>query len=656
MTQKTDQDASKDTGPISVAVPGLSPLLVGVNELNKFILANAPLVDKTEMIHALINGYQRPYFLARPRRFGKTFLLDTLHDIFAGRQKFFTNLAIGKDKTQNKWRSYPVIRLDMTAFVSERGKYAKTFIKYLKRRAAKLGVKIETSDIASAISSFIEALSDKQTAKVLKRQSKAMKSKMKASDYSPSNVVLLIDEYDAQMLRNITDPILLEEIMLVLHDFYSSVKSCIRMLRFVLITGITKFQQLSLSSSFNMIDDITFNSKYSTICGFTETEIRNTFPEYLKFALEEMKKMKTIDENATIDDLMRQISWWYDGYSWDGETRLLNPDSVKNFLENCQFGYYWYLSGIPLLTRLLKNKRSEPFKIFDRDLKAKTPIGLEENIEINSTSFLLYSGYLTISDISGIPPRQTYQLKIPNNEIKYAIEQELTTNYLAPASQPDPVGYLTAQKSSLLSAFCSMDEKESERLLTVDLNSFDKTLYHAGGENYIHLMLGALLKYGDNLPFPNPSYLGGKPDLVFPIPGGNDRIIIEIKYKKADRPSNDLDDYRHQSTAEERQRILDMVGVKGAGKQSPSHSSDRIMTIGHETQREDMILSGLIDQAFAQIVSHDYAVPLMRKTGKLYVAAIGVYDISKVRVRFAEVVWVDKQSNILSINALPSSA
>ncbi|MDR1038586.1 MAG: AAA family ATPase [Deltaproteobacteria bacterium] len=653
MTEETKHDHAKETDGDISQEDELKPLLVGSSIFEDFITEEAPLVDKTRLIFNLIKRYERPYFLARPRRFGKTFLLDTLHDIFMGKWNNFANLAIGKLFPKEKWESFPIIRIDMSSFGAEEyGNgvgFSTVLISYLAGLAADFGIELDTTSIGNAVTSFISRLS----------RAHGKFGFLKGNDkdvVNPKNVVLLIDEYDDPLLSNINDQAKSQEIRLVLRRFYSAIKANIKKLRFVFITGITRFRQLSLFSSLNTIKDISFEQDFSTICGFTEDEISNVYAEHLEAALATLKTRGEFEQNSTVEDLMQKIKNWYDGYSWDGTRRVFNPDSIKMFLESAGFSYYWYLSGTPLLTYLLMNKSSEPFKIFDKDLEITTPLGLEDTIDINSTSFLLYSGYLTVSDASGNLPKKTYRLEIPNNEIKYAIERELTTKYFVPSGEADPPSYLAGKKNSLLAAFCSLNEVEAERRLSSEFSTYDRKLYEGGGENIFHLLIGALLKYGDDLPQSNHPSAGGMPDLVFPVPGGDDRIVIEIKYHKAVPRPGEADSNIRQPSTSERARILEDVGVKDAGSQPPAVVSDRKMSVLKETERVGHILSGLIDKAFAQIAGQCYHLPYMEKEGKVYAAAVGVYDIATVRVRFAEMVWENTESGVPSINELHPSA
>ncbi|MDR1040699.1 MAG: hypothetical protein LBR80_11155 [Deltaproteobacteria bacterium] len=168
-----------------------------------------------------------------------------------------------------------------------------------------------------------------------------------------------------------------------------------------------------------------------------------------------------------------------------------------------------------------------------------------------------------------------------------------------------------------------MNEVEAERRLSSAFSTYDRKLYEGGGENIFHLLIGALLKYGDDLPLSNHPSAGGMPDLVFPIPGGDDSLVIEIKYQKA-VPASDLADAQlRQPSAAELARVLEDVGIKDAGSQPPVVASNKKLSVPQETERVRHILSGLIDKAFAQIASQCYHLPYMKNEGRVYAVAVG---------------------------------
>jgi hypothetical protein len=158
-------------------------------------------------------------------------------------------------------------------------------------------------------------------------------------------IIVLIDEYDAPIVNNLTDPASLEIAKSTLHGFYNALKSCENMIDRVFITGITKFSQLSVFSAMNNLRDITFQPRYATICGFTHKEILKFYSSHLDAALKNFKDMKKFGPKFTHKSLMELIDEWYDGYSWNGADRLLNPLSLQNLLVDYNFDNLWVRSG-----------------------------------------------------------------------------------------------------------------------------------------------------------------------------------------------------------------------------------------------------------------------------------------------------------------------
>jgi hypothetical protein len=160
-----------------------------------------------------------------------------------------------------------------------------------------------------------------------------------------AEVVVLIDEYDVPVSDNLDDIALAEANAKVLKDFYSRLKDCQENLRFVFVTGVTRFAMMGLSSGLNHLDDLTFDDNFSTICGFTLEELDGCFKEHLPLVLQKLKNDGISPENYSMEDLRENILKWYDGYSWDGKTRVLNPWSILNFFKTASFSNYWVTSG-----------------------------------------------------------------------------------------------------------------------------------------------------------------------------------------------------------------------------------------------------------------------------------------------------------------------
>ncbi|MDR1313916.1 MAG: AAA family ATPase [Deltaproteobacteria bacterium] len=311
-----------------------NPFGVNVESFKLLIDSRRLYVDKTGFIHDLIYDpeFQVPIFLSRPRRFGKTLLLDTIQRIFEGKRELFSGLEIEK-RLGGKWDIFPVIRIPFNTIGSDPAQFNESLFLRIKNIAFYDGISLEARNPSTAIAELILKLSRRH-------QSVCQQN---GSDFNPldeRNVVLLIDEYDFPLIGNIGYNTELESIRLTLREFYSAVKGLSNFLRFVLIAGITKFRQISVFSSMNTVCDISLDKHFSTICGFTKQEIQSTFSQYLEPTLLALKQSRELCQNSTVDDLLDSIIQWYNGYSWDGESKVLNPLSVLSFFKHKSFKNY----------------------------------------------------------------------------------------------------------------------------------------------------------------------------------------------------------------------------------------------------------------------------------------------------------------------------
>ncbi|MDR1036869.1 MAG: AAA family ATPase, partial [Deltaproteobacteria bacterium] len=273
-------------------------VLPSSQSFEELVTDNSVYVDKTGIILNLLNRNDPgPYFLARPRRFGKTVLIDTLENIFQGDRESFEGLEISKPEHNFKWTPYPVIRINMNQVEP----YPEFFDESLTTRlgACAKSHEIDISLLApmTALSTLIENLSAKH-ADSLTASSGILHKPQK-------NVVLLIDEYDFPLLDKIHDSAQCELIRIKLRNFYSAVKGSYKHLKLTFITGVTKFQQVSLFSSLNTVIDLTLDSKFSEICGFTEKEILDYYEPNLEEAIPKLISSGDLPPEATVDMLMK---------------------------------------------------------------------------------------------------------------------------------------------------------------------------------------------------------------------------------------------------------------------------------------------------------------------------------------------------------------
>ncbi|MDR1657798.1 MAG: AAA family ATPase, partial [Deltaproteobacteria bacterium] len=251
--------------------------------------------DKTELLYNLLQT-DSPYFLSRPRRFGKSLLVDTLDNILRGRRELFEGLHIYKSNYE--WKPYPVIRLNLASIDTTNVERVESGLIFRLTEIAK-AEKLSLSGTYSTeiFTSLFTELHNKYNRKV----------------------AVLIDEYDAPILSELGNPQLADNIRKCLRIFYLVLKDIETFRGFTFITGVTKFAQASIFSALNNLVDITLDDQYASICGFTEAEFNSLFPEYMEAMLESLKAAGTRPPEETLTDLKQSITDWYDSYTWDGQ-------------------------------------------------------------------------------------------------------------------------------------------------------------------------------------------------------------------------------------------------------------------------------------------------------------------------------------------------
>jgi hypothetical protein len=351
-------------------------------------------VDKTAYIKLLVDRYKY-VFLSRPRRFGKSLFVSTLNEYFTGQQELFKGLAIAQDKN-DIWESYPIVRFDFSSISSESAeKLSTTIINALIECGNTYGIAINGD-------ADIEYLPD-LVKKLFRKYNKP--------------VVILIDEYDKPIVDNLFDIVKAEANREILRGFYSSIKSLDQYIKFMFVTGVSKFAKVSLFSGLNQITDISFDKSFAGICGYTQEEFQKEFSD----------RMGHLAESFQMDNLeiMEVIKEQYNGYSWDGETRVYNPVSILNLFDSGNFGNFWYQTGTPkFLVSLIKQ---EKYDIADTSnfIATTDSFNSEELGSINLKSLLFQTGYLTIKKRKRIGLRAYYELGFPNLEVKESFYQYL---------------------------------------------------------------------------------------------------------------------------------------------------------------------------------------------------------------------------------------
>jgi hypothetical protein len=379
----------------------LRDMPIGIQSFEKIRTGNYLYVDKTAYVYKLVRT-EKPYFLSRPRRFGKSLLLSTMEAYFLGQKNLFEGLAIAD--LEKNWIEYPVFHLDMNVgTVNSMESFMRTLDSNLRDLEQKWGK--DPSDDAP----------ETRLKGLVKR----------AHEQTGRRVVVLIDEYDKPLLDTIDNKDLHELIYAQLGGFYAMLKSVDAHLRFLFLTGVTKFAQLNVFSQLNQLDDISMQSPYACICGITEEELLSNFQPELHALAE--------NNDQTYDEAVAEMKKRYDGYHFARKSPdIYNPFSALKVLNTKTYGDYWFKTATPTALVKLVRKQGLPASEIERGISAR-----EKDIEDfrigqeNLIPFLYQSGYLTIKGYK--KEFDTYQLGFPNEEVTYGFYANLLLQY-APAS------------------------------------------------------------------------------------------------------------------------------------------------------------------------------------------------------------------------------
>jgi hypothetical protein len=370
-------------------------IMLGKQTFEFLIENNYLYVDKTKEIYNLVNN-EKTVFLSRPRRFGKSLLVNTLESLFLGDKKLFKDLYI-----YDYWdwdKKYKVIHLDLSKPFNENNKDFKDSLNFYMDRVAKnFSIDLFGKYPNDKLSELIEELHKKY-----------------------GEVVVLVDEYDAPILDNINDQKIADANRRSLQSFYQALKNSDEYIDFIFITGISKF--IHTFSKLNNPTDITLMDKYSSICGIRHDELKKNCDYYINILADK--------NNMTYNEGLDEINRWYNGYSFDGSEKVFNPFSTLSALKNGEFSHYWFSTGTPhFLVDILKNRRINiDFKnmlINEKDLNEIDPMN------VGDLPLLFQGGYLTIDKkFKNELNESEYVLKIPNFEVEQAYEDNLTKLYI----------------------------------------------------------------------------------------------------------------------------------------------------------------------------------------------------------------------------------
>lgn len=423
----------------------------------KWIRENGFLyVDKTEFIHKLTTK-GRYYFLARPRRFGKSLFLDTLTEYFKGNRELFNGLAIDKLQSQ-EWECYPVVRFNLSGAAYEKEEDL-------------------LSVLGSIVSNYEEEFDIASSGDII--YSRFENIIRMASKKSGKGVVVLIDEYDSPLSSSIGKPKLQEIYREQLHGFYSVLKKTEEYIQFCFLTGVTRYGKVSVFSGLNNLNDITFDNEYAGICGITTEELHKYYDVGVKILAQE--------HDTGTEDIYQKLRFNYDGYHFS--TSLLdiyNPYSINYVFTKREFKDYWSQSGIP--TILSKSLLENDFDVEKLNGK-KVPQGALTELsmfKMEAVPLFYQTGYLTIKGYE--ERRQRFTLGYPNREVEAAILKNILKVYTDAKDDRQALIY------DMEDAIEEGNPAEFIRILTSFLSSIPNQLhkYVDRYENYYHTIFYCL--------------------------------------------------------------------------------------------------------------------------------------------------------------------
>ena len=435
---------------------------IGIQTFEEIIRKDNLYIDKTEYVYRMTHTSGKYFFLSRPRRFGKSLLVSTFKSYFEGRKDLFEGLAI--EQLEQDWTQYPVLHFSMAGGKHMEKEQLERYLRYcLESQERQFGLHSDSPDPNIRLKNLITTAYEK----------------------TGKQVVVLIDEYDAPLLDVVHEETQLPVLRNVMRNFYSPLKDCDPMLRFVFLTGITKFSQLSIFSELNNIKNISMDAPYAGICGITEEEMLTQMSDDIDLLADKQK----LSREETIGKLKAQ----YDGYHFTYPSPdVYNPFSLLNCFADGKMNAYWFGSGTP--TYLINMMRK--FDFLPTDLGTAAQTGKEDFDAATETMTtiipLLYqSGYLTIKDYDEYT--DLYTLAIPNKEVWVGLFRSLVPHYLERYST---AGNTTMAKMSALIRRGNIDE--GLQLMADFLETVpycDNTHYEGHWQQTLYIMFALLTDY-----------------------------------------------------------------------------------------------------------------------------------------------------------------
>ena len=467
-------------------------------------------IDKTEYVYRMTHTDGKYFFLSRPRRFGKSLLVTTLQSYFEGKKDLFKGLAI--DALENEWKEYPVLHFDMSGGKHMGKEQLERYLAdLLEEQEEKWGFKSIKIDANLRFKTLVQNINEK----------------------TGKQVVVLIDEYDAPLLDVVHEKEQLGDLRNIMRNFYSPLKYCEQKLRFVFLTGITKFSQLSIFSELNNITNISMYDDYAGVCGITKEELLTQMQQDIKLLAE--KNNRTPEAMA---ELLREN---YDGYHFSAYSPdVYNPYSLLCCFSQGKIGSYWFASGTPTyLVNMMKKFGARPVDIAHIEADASEFDAPTETMQ-TIVPLLYQSGYVTIKGYNS--DYDYYTLEVPNKEVRVGLTKALIPYYV---SSNTLAATNTARR--IAQAVDQRDMDSALRLLQAFLGTVpycNNTNYEGHYQQMLYVIFSLLADYLVDVEVHTPN---GRVDIV--LLTRTDLFVIELKLGKSAHDAMqqiDLKNYRQR--------------------------------------------------------------------------------------------------------------
>lgn len=500
----------------------MKKLPIGIQDFKSLIEGDYVYVDKTQHIFRLLQN--EVYFFARPRRFGKSLLISTFKSLFEGEKELFKGLWI---YNQYDFQPHPVIHIDFTAIPFQSQGLEKGIENYLKKIANNHGISIVSDDYVSVFIELIEKLSEN------------------------SKVVILIDEYDKPIIHNLTDVDYAIKQRDILKTLYQPLKSLGHRIRFLFISGVSKFSMVSIFSDLNHLKDISTADYSSDLLGLTESEIDSFFSDFL----EEIQ----VKFNANRDEVLAQMRYWYNGYSFSHDmNKVYNPFSVLNFFDQKSYENYWFTTGTPtFIVEAIRDRTIDIVSTLPTEVSQDffNKFDLQHIDKIDLFTLLYQTGYLTIKGYD--PAYRSYTLDFPNNEVK----ESFLNNLVEVAS------YNTKHtiSSSLLQIARGLDNNQWDvvvKQINIIFAGIPYHLYKSKQEYFYHALVHTILTLSGAEILSEVSTALGRIDAV--IPSKNFIYVVEFKIggeTAANKAMEQIHSKKYYERFQNQEKPIVLVGI-----------------------------------------------------------------------------------------------